>query len=256
MKYILLLFLITGFSYGFSQKTHVIHSDFIKKADSVVVFVPEKYSETEKLPVVFLLHGYSGKYSTWSEISPLQEFSDKYNFIIVCPDGLFDSWYINSPLIKDQMYESFFFSDLIPYIFQNYKVDQDKVFITGLSMGGFGSLHLFTSHPEVFRSAGSTSGLLDLKNYIDKYNIGSVFGDQADKYSVFSLTDDLKTINKPIITDCGKQDPFFKQNNQFRKLCKKNGIKITFISGKGKHDRNYWSKSVVNHFDYFYKLCN
>jgi S-formylglutathione hydrolase FrmB len=234
----------------------VIHSDYIKKADSVFVFIPEKYSETEKFPVVFLLHGYSGKYSTWSEFSPLQEYSDKYNFIIVCPDGLYNSWYVNSPVIKDQMYESFFFTDLIPFIFQNYKADQDKIFITGLSMGGFGALHLFASHPEIFRSAGSSSGLLDFTNYTAKYDIDLIIGSQTDNYSMISRIDDLKAINKPIITDCGKQDPFIEENRNFRKLCKKNGVEIKFISAKGKHERIYWSKSIVHHFDYFYKLCN
>jgi len=33
--------------------------------------------------------------------------------------------------------------------------------------------------------------------------------------------------------------------------CNTLNLKATFISQPGKHDRNYWKKSIEKHFDFF-----
>ena len=40
------------------------------------------------LPVVYLLHGYSGNYSNWiMKVPELKKYADEYKLMIVCPDG-------------------------------------------------------------------------------------------------------------------------------------------------------------------------
>ncbi len=49
-----------------------------------------------------MLHGHSGDYKQWSEIVDLKYYANKYNFLIVCPDGNFDSWYVDSPILNSK----------------------------------------------------------------------------------------------------------------------------------------------------------
>ena len=47
-------------------------------------------------------------YRQWNTIINVQKYADAYGFIIVCPDGLKDSWYINSPRKQMSKFEDFF----------------------------------------------------------------------------------------------------------------------------------------------------
>ncbi|MFH2143294.1 MAG: alpha/beta hydrolase-fold protein [Bacteroidota bacterium] len=256
MRFLLnVVFVLFIFS-GFSQNLHVIKSSYLSNVDSILVFVPENYNRIEKYPVVFLLHGYSGNYKTWNKIIPLQEYANNLNFIIVCPDGLYNSWYINSPVRENCQYESFFFMRLIPCIFQKYSVDHNLIFITGLSMGGFGALHLFSNHPGLFNAAGSTSGLLQPELFADEYDINLFFGNSPEKYSLMTNISKFKNIKNELIIDCGTEDEFKPLNDNFYDNCRKKGIPIKYFSLKGSHNREYWKKSIIQHLKYFKQLSD
>ncbi|NJK86177.1 MAG: prolyl oligopeptidase family serine peptidase [Bacteroidales bacterium] len=158
--FLLLLMFFYGISQG--QKQHIFSSGFLPGNDTVWVFQPKNYSKAHNFPVVYLLHGWSGNYSGWSKLADLQNYADDYGFIVVCPDGFYDSYYLNSPEIKNIQFESFFTGVLYPAINRLYSTDTSKIFISGLSMGGYGAMALFMNNPELFLSAGSTSGVMDL----------------------------------------------------------------------------------------------
>ena len=109
-----------------------------------------------------------------------QKYADKYGFILICPDGLYDSWYINSPALRGSQYQDFFFFDLVPRMEKAFRVDKKNVFITGLSMGGHGALYLFSQNSSVFRAAGSLSGAVDLKTCYTDYGIPLYLGLKND----------------------------------------------------------------------------
>ncbi len=125
-----------------AQDMVVIKSVHLKTNDSVLVYKPSTYQKSQKYPVVYLLHGHSANYRSWSKLADLQALANQYRFMIVCPDGLKKSWYLNS-LNKDSLqYESFFIKELLPKIASLYATDAKKYFITGASMGGFGAMSL------------------------------------------------------------------------------------------------------------------
>lgn len=262
MKYLLKPFLILLlFSNSlFAQDRLIYNSAFLSKPDTVLVFKPQTYnSQTQQWPVIYLLNGYGGNYKQWNSIMDAQRYANEYGFIIVCPDG-FNSWYINSPEQKNSQYQRFFFEELYPDILKKYRADQSKIFISGLSMGGHGALTLFLEHPNLFLSAGSTSGAMDLRNLTTKYGIAALLGNpepQSDiwyQYSVLSKIDALAGSFKQIIFDCGTEDPFYESNNALRRKCDSLKINATYISQPGKHDRNYWAKSIRQQFNFFSSL--
>ncbi len=237
-----------------------INSKNLIKTDSTLVFLPQNYNQEQatKFPLLFMLHGYSGNYKTWNTIINLQEYANKYGFIIVCPDGLYDSWYLNSPNMPKQQYANFFFQDLYPFFINNYKIDTNKVFITGFSMGGYGAFSLFLQRPDLFKSVAATSALFNLSLYAKSYGLTKILGNFDatiwQKYSIIEQMKKWKTKNKAIYFDCGKADVFLQNNIDFDRKCKELAIKTTFVIAEGEHNKIYWQRSIVRHFEFFSKF--
>ena len=84
-------------------------------------------------------------------------------FIVVMPDGG-ESFYINS-FDGNERYEDFFIQELIPAIDRKYRTAANRGArgIGGVSMGGYGALHLGMRHPDVFGSASAHSAALIAK---------------------------------------------------------------------------------------------
>jgi putative tributyrin esterase len=258
MKKLVILITILAFCFSaFAQEQIIYQSKNLPKTDTTWVFKPKQYKKLDKLPVMFLLHGYSGNYKQWNGIMDAQKYADEYGFIIVCPDGLFSSWYLNSPAKADSQFETFFFDELYPDIKQKYKVDNGNIFISGLSMGGHGALYLFIKRPELFSGAGSTSGGVKLSDGFGKFGLGELLGNPlADnelwkKFSVYDNIDKLKGNTKPIIFDCGASDFFYVSNNQLKQKCDELKLNATYISQPGAHNKMYWAKSIKQQFEFF-----
>jgi S-formylglutathione hydrolase FrmB len=246
----------------FSQDTLFINADYIPNTDTALVFVPSNYNPADTYPLLFMLHGYSGNYGQWNDIANLDSVAKKDGFIIVCPDGFYDSWYINSPMRKNSQYEKFFFENLVPQVFNKYNIDKKNIFITGLSMGGHGAINLFLHHPDFFKSAGSTSGILDLNPFPDNWSLPKVLGSHTlhpkawQKNSDINLLSSFKEKKRQFIVDCGTEDFAFKVNQAFNDSCAALGIPIKFYKSPGEHNITYWRKSIVRHFEFFKSLIN
>jgi putative tributyrin esterase len=263
MKRLLILIAISLIYFGGLAQDQIIYqSKNLPKADTTWVFKPKKYKKMDKLPVIFLLHGYSGNYKQWNNIMDAQKYADKFGFIIVCPDGLFSSWYLNSPAKANWQYEDFFVDELYSDIKKKYKTDEKNIFISGLSMGGHGALYLFIKHPDLFAGAGSTSGGVKLSDGFGKFGLGDLLGNpQADnelwkRFSVLENINQLKGNNKPIIFDCGSSDMFYVANNELKQKCDELKLKATYISQPGGHNKAYWAKSIKQQFEFFKDQLN
>lgn len=255
-----LLFLFLSCINLFAQDTLLYKLNILPATDTTVVFTPADYNNSNEYPVVFMLHGWSGNYAQWNKTAGVQQYADKYGFIIVCPDGFYDSWYFNSPIKENSQFETFFIQDLIPDIEKKYSVDKSNLFITGLSMGGHGAVYMFLKHPDLFRSAGSTSGIVDITKFPDKWGLNKVLGNYEknksvwEKHSDIYLLKNIKGLNKKLIVDCGTEDFSFNVNKAFADSCKANNIDIKFISGPGTHSHAYWKSSIPGHFKFFNKI--
>ena len=244
-----------------AQDQLVLKSNLIPGDDTVWVFKPLSYDTSECYPAIYMLHGIWGNYRSWDELINLQEYADKYRFIIICPDGFSDSFYLNSPVDTNWQFESFFTDILYPKMLEQYSINESKIFITGLSMGGTGAMHIFLKNPDLFLSAGSTSGVMDLNYSSCKYtSLSRILGDYDSNRQLFkshspvNLLQEIMGTDKHILFDCGSEDYLYESNNAFRKKCDELKIQATYISRPGKHERTYWQKSINYHFDFFNSL--
>jgi len=125
---------------------------------SALVYLPESYktNTTKRYPVIYFLHGGFGNQHEGATVS-LPGFSAAMKTgtmpetIIVVPHAIPSGWYCNS---KDgsRPVEDVLIKDLVPHIDQTYRTISSASArgIEGMSMGGFGALHLGLKYPGVF----------------------------------------------------------------------------------------------------------
>lgn len=250
-----------------SQQLQVIEVKSDKMGRNIynLVVVPDTYfnNNTEHYPVVYLLHGYSDDYMAWQNHVDLRKYADKFQFIIVCPDGQ-DSWYFDSPIDPAYQFETYITQELRTYIDSNYRtinISKSRA-ITGLSMGGHGALWIAWRHPDIFGLCGSMSGGVDITTIKDHYKIDKRLGKYADNeavwksHSVLNLVPSLKPYVQYIIIDDGTSDIFIKDNRALHAALQRHNIKHDYSERPGRHSWDYWLKSLENHLTEFSKLFN
>lgn len=84
---------------GAAIDTLSVWSEAMKKNVNVLVVMPDNYNEsgTEAYPVIYMLHGYGGNYTSWSGLIDLKDVATRNRVIIVSP-GAENSWYWDSPV--------------------------------------------------------------------------------------------------------------------------------------------------------------
>ena len=230
-----------------------VFSPSMQKAIKTVVITPDNYASAKELPVVYLLHGYSGNYSNWvNKTDGVKNAADQYNMILVCPDGGYGSWYFDSPVDPSFKYETFVSGELIKAIDAKYKTIKDRKgrAITGLSMGGHGALFLSFRHQDVYGAAGSMSGGVDFRPFPQKWDIAKRLGSYAEqperweKNTVINMLN-LLTINSlALIIDCGTEDFFFKVNENLHQQLLYRNIPHDYLTRPGVHNLDYWNNAV------------
>lgn len=242
--------------------TLAIEAVHVQSPYKTVVITPDaaKANPAAKFPTVYLLNGYSGDYKSWITLrDDLPELADRYGMVIVTPDGR-DSWYWDSPRNADMQMETFITTELVPYIDNHYPTKAQPEFraITGLSMGGHGGLWLGIRHSDIFGSAGSTSGGVNIIPFPKKWKMAVALGDyEANKkrwedHTVINLVDSLtadQAMN--IIFDCGTEDFFSDVNLQLHNKLLKMKIPHDYIARPGVHNAKYWANSILYQLLYF-----
>jgi S-formylglutathione hydrolase FrmB len=228
-------------------------SKSMNKEIKAVVITPESYTKGMQFPVVYLLSGYSDTYWGWIKNVPeLKNMVDYYNIIIVCPDGGFSSWYLDSPVDSSYRYETYMVGELVPWIDKNYKTIKDRSGrgITGLSMGGHGALYLAFRHQDIFGVAGSQSGGVDIRPFPNNWDMAKRLGKYSEypknweKNTVINMIHLLTPNSLDLIIDCGTGDFFYEVNVNLHKKLLERRIPHDFISRPGKHNWDYWRNSI------------
>ena len=251
-----------------AQAAHVdtiqVFSPSMNKNIKTCVIVPDNYKKSKKkFPVVYLLHGYSGNYATWvKSFKEVSQQVDRYGFIAIGVDGNYSSWYFDSPIDPTFKYETYIIDELVPFIDKKYKTiaSREGRAISGLSMGGHGSLYLSLKHQDVFGAAGSMSGGVDIRPFSEKWNIkkrlGAIndFPDNWEKNTVVNLIELNQNNNLKLIIDCGVDDFFIDVNRELHQKMLALKIDHDYIERPGKHNIDYWENSLKFQLLFFYNF--
>ncbi|QRR01177.1 alpha/beta hydrolase [Dyadobacter sandarakinus] len=229
------------------------YSNAMKKSIKAVVVRPDNYNTASAMPVVYLLHGYSGNYADWiTKANDFKSAADRYQMMIVCPDGGFGSWYWDSPADNQWKYETYLSGELVRWIDSKYKTIKDRKgrAITGLSMGGHGALYLAMRHQDIFGAAGSMSGGVDIRPYPNNWDMAKRLGTYAEqperweRNTVINMLHLLTPNALALMIDCGTEDFFFKVNEKLHEELLYRGIQHDYVTRPGAHNWPYWNNAV------------
>lgn len=241
--------------------TVIIRSEVMQRDIKAVIILPQDYAQEDAWPVLYLLHGHGGNYANWITRTPeLPELADRYQMIVVCPDGGINSWYWDSPEKSSYRYEHYVAQEIPAWIDANYHTvaSREGRAISGLSMGGHGALYLAFKHQDIFGAAGSTAGGVDIRPFPLNWGMAEHLGAYAayperwNQHTVINMLHLLTPGALELIIDCGTEDFFYPVNETFHRKLLDNNIAHTYITGPGKHDWNYWNRSIRQQMQFFH----
>ena len=139
----------------------------------VRLLLPTDYDgSADRLPVLYLFHGTSGRASDWVELGDAEKATAGQRLIVVMPDagfdgdggGWFTNWVDTKTVLGLSQWERFHVDQLIPWVDANLRTVAARAgrAVAGLSQGGFGSMTYAARHPDLFVSAASFSGAPDI----------------------------------------------------------------------------------------------
>ncbi len=119
-----------------------------------LLYLPEDYKKDpeKKWPLMLFLHGAGERGSDLNKVKAhgppkIVEGKKDFPFIVVSPQCPENAWWEPFQLIA-----------LLDEIQAAYRVDPDRVYLTGLSMGGFGTWDLATRYPDRFAAIAPICG--------------------------------------------------------------------------------------------------
>ncbi|MBN1293020.1 MAG: prolyl oligopeptidase family serine peptidase [Candidatus Latescibacteria bacterium] len=118
-----------------------------------LLFLPKDYEKEKKQwPTILFLHGAGERGDDLGILGRIAlpmvlEERDDFPFIVISPQ-----------CPKDQRWSNEFLITLLDDIIAQYRVDTDRIYLTGLSMGGYGTWSLAFEYPDRFAALAPVCG--------------------------------------------------------------------------------------------------
>lgn len=134
------------------------------------LFIPDQYDQHSDLPLVFALHGAAGRGSdnrgnvdgneSYKRLTDVSRQSEHPSIVVApqCPAGKkwvdlpwdTGAYNLNEVSTTAPMKKAF---TILNRVVETYRVDRDRIYVTGQSMGGYGTWYAAALHPEWFAAA-------------------------------------------------------------------------------------------------------
>jgi predicted peptidase len=162
---------------GFLNRTAVVDGVTYKYQ----VFVPSNWNKKVKWPVILFLHGYGeegddGLLQTQVGLAAaIRNHVDRFPFVVAIPQCRKQDWW-TTPAMEAQALKA------LDQTLQEFKGDPQRVYLTGISMGGFGTWAIASGHPGKFAAIVPICGGIRLLHGSQLPNYHDV-DDSADPYA-------------------------------------------------------------------------
>jgi enterochelin esterase-like enzyme len=260
------LFSLSGiYAQSLVLETRTVKSEILKAERRYSVYLPAGYDKSDRsYPVLYLLHGAGDDHTGWVQFGQVQHIADKTvaegkacPMIIVMPDANTGRKGYFNDIQGDFNYEDFFFKELIPHIEKTYRVRTERRYraVSGLSMGGGGTVFYSLHHPDMFSAAAPLSATT---GSWEKEQLKSRFGNAANSitdaqieayFKRHNVEEIIKNASKEELDkikrirwyiSCGDDDFLYEGNSMMHILFRKNGIAHEYRVKDGGHTWSYW----------------
>ncbi len=234
----------------------------LKGRGDICVFVPPSVNKTNIVPIVILLHGVYGSAWSWAhsggvhlKVNELINRGELPPMILAMPsDGL---WGDGSAYLQhnNHDFEKWIIEDVVDAVVE--KIDganeSSPLFISGLSMGGFGALRIGAKYGPKFRALSGLSSITSLpqmKLFVEESLKSYIPLDIVDE-DLLATFKHYRHHLPPMRFDCGTNDPLINYNRDLHQKMGKEGIIHTYEEYTGGHEWPYWSKRIITSLKFF-----
>lgn len=226
-------------------------STVLRKSTTTRIILPEV--GTPPYPTLYLLHGLSDDYSSWTRNTRLEQYLQKLPLIVVMPDG-YRGFYTNQD--QGPRYADHIALELTTMIERNFpvKTGRQNRAIGGLSMGGYGALRIGFAFADRYCSIHSHSGAIAttekpiISDHLPTWEFEQIFGENPamSNHDIIHLCQQMlqgKDIPEVWI-DCGTNDFLFEHNQDVHQCFNQLGLKHQYHEFSGNHTWDYWNKHI------------
>ena len=118
------------------------------------LYIPSAITTGNKLPVVVVLHGKWVDQNAWFDYTPIKQVAEERGYIAIAPYGR-GNYFYRGPGEQDVL-------DLIALAKKELPVNEDRVYLMGHSMGGWGTWWVGLRNPKIFASICPMSGMVPI----------------------------------------------------------------------------------------------
>jgi predicted esterase len=191
------------------------------------IFVPANYDKSKKWPLVVALHGMGGDENSFFggyNNGELKRIAETRGYLIACPKGRAPASMYMAAAEKDVL-------DVLKEVKREFSIDDDRVYLMGHSMGGYGSWSVAVNNPDLFAAIGPIAG-----------------GGQP-----FVMMGLKKISHVPWIVVHGDKDPTVsvEESRKMVKAGKELGVEIKYIEVPGGDHSNIVVPAFKDIFDWF-----
>ncbi|SNR31187.1 S-formylglutathione hydrolase FrmB [Lutibacter agarilyticus] len=236
----------------------------LKGRGDICVFVPPGHN-LKNIPIVTLLHGVYGSAWIWahkagvhlSALKMMEEGLIKPMVLAMPSDGLWGDGSAYLPH-NTKNFESWIVDDVNQAVIENIDCVSEKsdLFISGLSMGGYGALRLGAKFPSTYKAFSGHSSITN-KNQMHLFveeNEGNYNQENKIDEDVFELLFQNKEKLPNFRFDCGKDDLLIEYNRELHLNLIAENIPHIYQEFEGKHEWSYWEAHIKDTLLFFNKF--
>jgi S-formylglutathione hydrolase FrmB len=142
--------------------------------------------------------------------------------------------------------------ELLDETIKNYPVDPQRIYVTGLSMGGYGALRLGAKYPQVFQGFSGLSSITQFEQMAQFVsNFAQLQKDALEQDGVLEWLVKNRTQLPPFRFDCGSEDILIDANRQLHAALIQQGIAHVYEEFPGGHEWPYWELHLEDSLKFF-----
>ena len=119
-----------------------------------IIYVPENYTGTSSVPLLLSFHGLTSNMEFNFNYTNFDQLAEDENFIVVHPNGISNTWTVSA---NDDTDIDFIVS-LLNQLEEDYNIESNRIYSTGMSMGGFFSFSLACRLSDRIAAVASVTG--------------------------------------------------------------------------------------------------
>ena len=238
-----------------------VKTNNLKGRGDICVFVPP-LRNAKNLPLVILLHGVYGSAWVWTQKAgvhltawEMMQNKEIPPMVIAMPsDGL---WGDGSGYLAHHQkdFEKWIVEDVPNAVFENIPSvgKKSELFISGLSMGGFGALRLGIKYATKFKAISAHSSITDIAQmprFVEELTENYIQADPLEN-SVLGVLKKYGGNIPKLRFDCGSEDELLLHNRQLHSSLERLKIEHIYEEFSGGHDWLYWQEHVKNSLRFF-----